>query len=103
MELIDKKQLIRHLVDWKMEQFAEVGHEREFNLLDLIIKGIENEPTVEAKEVVHGYVKTVDGKMGVMHQECSVCGNALEWKAYPNYCDECGAKLDGADMRTSAE
>ena len=52
MELIDKKPLIRHLVDWQMEQFAEVGHEREFNLLDLIIKGIENEPTVEAKEVV---------------------------------------------------
>ena len=62
-----------------------------------------DEPTVEAKEVVHGYVKTVVGKMGVMHQECSACGNVLEWKAYPNYCDECGAKLDGADMQTSAE
>ena len=64
---------------------------------------VAQQPTVEAKEVMHGYVKTVVGKMGVMLQECSACGNVLEWKAYPNYCDECGAKLDGADMRTSAE
>ena len=68
-----------------------------------IEKKVRSIPTVEAKEVVHGYVKTVVGEMGVMHQECSACGNVLEWKAYPNYCDECGAKLDGADMRTSAE
>ena len=68
-----------------------------------VLNIVNKQPTVEAKEVVHGCVKTVVGKMGVMHQECSACGNVLEWKAYPNYCDECGAKLDGADMRTSAE
>ena len=67
------------------------------------IKRVVEQPTVEAVPVVHGCVKTVVGKMGVMHQECSACGNVLEWKAYPNYCDECGAKLDGADMRTSAD
>lgn len=64
---------------------------------------VDELPTVEAKEVVYSYIKTVVGKMGVMHQECSSCGNILEWKAYPNYCDECGAKLDGVYMRTSAE
>lgn len=64
---------------------------------------VDELPTVEEKEMLHGYVKTVVGKMGVMHQECSVCGNVLEWKAYPSYCDECGAKLDGVDMRNSAE
>ena len=29
---------------------------------------VAQQPTVEAKEVVHGYVKTVVGKMGVMLQ-----------------------------------
>lgn len=52
MRLIDKKPLIRQLVNWQMEQFSEVGHEREFNLLDMIIRGIENEPTIEAVPVV---------------------------------------------------
>ena len=33
MELIDKKSLIINLVDWQMGQFAEVGHEREYDLL----------------------------------------------------------------------
>lgn len=64
---------------------------------------VDELPTVEEKEVVYSYVKTVVGKMGVMYQECSACGNVLEWKAYPNYCDECGARLDGADMRSITE
>lgn len=101
MELIDKKPLIRHLVDWQMEQFAEVGHEREFNLLDLIIKGIENEPTVEAKEVVHGeWVRTKFASEYI----CSNC-QALTYAELTrtgyknfNFCPNCGC-----DMRTSAE
>lgn len=99
MELIDKKPLIRHLVDWQMEQFAEVGHEREFNLLDLIIKGIENEPTVEAKEVVHGEWRHIGGD----EWGCTSCGHVIStegsWeKPTAKFCEECGC-----DMRTSAE
>ena len=95
MELIDKKPLIRHLVDWQMEQFAEVGHEREFNLLDLIIKGIENEPTVEAKEVVHGkWIPYTISKL--FSHTCSICHCDVEEKT--PFCPNCGA-----DMRTSAE
>lgn len=99
MELIDKKPLIRHLVDWQMEQFAEVGHEREFNLLDLIIKGIENEPTVEAKEVVNAEWIHLGGDEWC----CTECGYVIStegsWeKPKAKFCEECGA-----DMRTSAE
>ena len=53
MRLIDEKQLLRSLVDWQMSNFVKVGHEREYNLLDSIIKGIENTHTVDAVEVVH--------------------------------------------------
>lgn len=111
MELIDKKPLIRHLVDWQMEQFAEVGHEREFNLLDLIIKGIENEPTVEAKEVVNAkweecaWVEFDGIHCGIYTYPngglaCSNCHHAFkkELLCPDNFCPNCGA-----DMRTSAE
>lgn len=98
MELIDKKPLIRHLVDWQMEQFAEVGHERELNLLDLIIKGIENEPTVEAQEVVRckdckyfcvGYPNALNAD--------GLCENTDVLMDSEDFCS-CGES-----MRTSAE
>ena len=44
-DLISRKDLVRHLVNWQMESFAEVGHEREYNLLDKIIRGVENQPS----------------------------------------------------------
>lgn len=55
---------------------------------------VDAQPTIEAVEVVHAEIITVFGK-AIGHQRCSVCGNELEWKAYPNYCDNCGAKLKG--------
>lgn len=54
---------------------------------------IEDAPTIEAVPVVHGEVVTKVGDWGVMHQECSVCGEGLEWKSYPNFCPNCGADL----------
>ena len=103
MELIDKKPLLRSLVDWQMSNFTKVGHEREYNLLDSIIKGIENAPTVEAKEVAHG--KWIYGKNHgeFVEAECSACNGLLLVKWYDklseyNYCPNCGC-----DMRTSAE
>ena len=95
-DLISRKALMKYMRDYKWEFALNSDFSKAIEMVDV-------QPTVEAKEMVHGYVKTVVGKMGVMLQECSACGNVLEWKAYPNYCDECGAKLDGADMRTSAE
>lgn len=55
---------------------------------------LKHAPKIEAAPVVHGEVVTVFEK-AIGHQRCSVCGNELEWKAYPNYCDNCGAKLKG--------
>lgn len=49
----------------------------------------------ELAPVVHGRVETTTDRYMVMHQNCSECGEELEWKAYPNYCHNCGAKLDG--------
>lgn len=101
MELIDKKPLIINLIDWQMEQFAEVGHEKEFNLLDMIIRGVENEPTIDAKKVVYGkwiklegnWKSSETGEPLVVHQ-CSECGNYFVHAPY-NFCPECGSDMRG--------
>lgn len=62
--------------------------------VDDLIDFIDRLPTIEAVGVVHGEIITVFEK-AIGHQRCSVCGNELEWKAYPNYCDNCGVKLKG--------
>ena len=95
IELIDKKSLIINLVDWQMEQFAEIGHEKEFNLLDKIIHGVENEPTVEAKEVIHG--EWVDTDFGTHCTACSRSYDPFEIKPREvkkfNFCPNCGANM----------
>ena len=58
-----------------------------------VLEMIDNAPTVKTRPLVYGYVKTIVGNMGVMHQECSVCGEVLEWKEYPNFCPNCGADI----------
>ena len=94
MELIDKKPLLRSLVNWQMSNFAEVGHEREYNLLDSIIKGIENEPTVEVKEVVHReWIEHGEDTKGNNPIECPM-SRYLYARLYPkNFCPNCGADM----------
>ena len=64
-------------------------------------KLMEDAPTVDAVEVVHGrWVETLvpDGyvqKASRMRKQCSVCGwtNACRYR----YCPNCGAKMDGGN------
>lgn len=51
MRLIDAEPLIRHLKNWQRE--LDENSNREYNLLELVIRGIENEPvTYDLDEVV---------------------------------------------------
>ena len=63
--------------------------------VDTCIDFVECAETIEAVEVVHGEVITTTDRFHVMHQKCSVCGEELEWKAYPNFCPNCGCRMDG--------
>ena len=69
-DLIDRGALVRHLVDWQMESFSEVGHEKEYNLLDMIIRGIENEPTAynvkQVLEEIEEYSRRVYGEISTV-------------------------------------
>ena len=60
---------------------------------------IETAPTVDAVEVVHGRWIFEYWKSGYIKRcNCSECGNNPK-DAYspPNYCDNCGAKMDRKD------
>lgn len=63
--------------------------------LDAVLLEIRRAPTIEAEPVRHGRVITVTDKWKMMYQKCSECGETLEWRAYPNYCPNCGARMDG--------
>ena len=59
-----------------------------------IISSIENAPTVDAVEVVHGWWK----EPYRLFVECSECGTGYvkyDFIERANYCPNCGAKMDG--------
>lgn len=66
-------------------------------------------PTVDATPVVHGEWINRRSHMLQEYKECSVCGNITDdyimsyigdgrfGKTDPNYCHNCGAKMDGGN------
>ncbi len=59
-------------------------------------ENIDNAPTVDAVEVVHGeWVVCGDGEY--VPFLCSACGKTTSWyhAQTANYCPNCGAKMDG--------
>lgn len=58
---------------------------------------LEDAPTIEAAPVVHGkWISDLDanGKLKSVWRGCSVCG-CLNHSTKPNFCPNCGAKMDG--------
>ena len=86
-DLVSRKAL---LAEYDRVHIGEPGKAR---------KLIEDAPTVDAVEVVHGnwiLERTPDGKPYCFH--CSVCDDDFHYigvsTAY-RYCPNCGAKMDG--------
>ena len=44
--MIDERSLLNWLRNYQFENYAEVGHEKEYNFIESLIKGIENKPKV---------------------------------------------------------
>lgn len=64
-----------------------------------ILDSIDEQPTIEAEPVRHGYWIERDGifKDGVIkvdHLECSECGKTQRRYRDTPYCPNCGAKMD---------
>ena len=65
--------------------------------IDAIIDAIDNAPEVDAVEVVHGRwipVPSSDMMTGKAYK-CSECGKMRYGSYFPNFCQNCGAKMDG--------
>ena len=64
-------------------------------------KDIDNAPTVDAVEVVHGEWSIIeDDYTGMVALQCSVCNQEYWFEDEPpikiyNYCPNCGAKMGG--------
>ena len=97
-------------VDAALKRFEEI-HGNESDLLncynaDWIVSFIETQPTADVQEVRHGRW-IFPRKKGcvtydeVAYKECSECGEvtflAKTKNSQMNYCQNCGAKMDGGE------
>lgn len=97
MRLIDADALAIYLAD----RFSPNG---EHPIIDALYAGlmraIAKAPTIEAEPVRHGRWEEVS-----MDTVCTVCGTKFNDEMYwiqgdgmnPNYCPECGAKMDAKE------
>lgn len=74
---------------------------------DMIVNFLDSAPTVDAAPVVHGRWDgegdgLADGEIVLDVWYCSECGHCIDDGTddpcvLPNYCPNCGAKMDGGD------
>ena len=96
-DFISRKELLRHIADLQYALFAEVGFEKEYEIMNDIFECVENMPTAyDVDKVVHGFNTYNHDDMF----ECSICGFSdydtltADCEKY-NFCPNCGAKMDG--------
>ena len=88
--LIDANAFLKALNERPLD-FLDVGGD--FGYFDETIDSVVNEqPTVDAVEVVHG--RWLTDRFGLERSICSVCNACYEGDG-GNYCPKCGAKMDG--------
>ena len=92
----EKRGMTMRLIDADAKELRQRININFGSVTRFIVKSIlKDAPTIEAEPVKHGRVVTSTDRWHTMHQNCSECGEELEWNAYPNYCPNCGAKMDG--------
>ena len=76
----------------------------ELCVMDFIYDKLNELPTVDAVEVVHGewIRKEYNSDCPYYRMECSNCGgrmprDQMTKEYYSDYCQNCGAKMDGGD------
>lgn len=90
--LIDANELLNTL-----RKRTLLAYPNEFYGLMLAHNLIDDAPTVDAVEVVHGEWIAVPSSdmMTVKVYKCSECGKMRYGSYMPNFCQCCGAKMDG--------
>lgn len=104
--LIDDEELKKYIEDVRIRL---LGHLVGKNLvadamneaLSLIPKAIDEQPTVDAVEVVHGEWEELPNSFKNGYK-CSCCGQTIKVKFW-SYCPNCGAKMDGVRRNEQSE
>lgn len=62
---------------------------------DAVLHRVQSIPAADVAPVRHGHIVTTTDRWATYHQNCSECSEELPWKEHPNFCHNCGAKMDG--------
>ena len=81
------------LKEWK-RKLDDFGESDQAYAVGEVISDLEEMPTVDAVEVVHGRWIDVALRFTQVKEKCSVCGGVVYAHGF-NYCPNCGAKMDG--------
>lgn len=102
--MANEKRLIdaNELTD-RLNHITMVAYPHLFPGLLAAIEVVDDSPTVDAVEVVHGeWEITEDDYFDLVEMKCSVCGESYGFEDYEDdtpqnyhYCPNCGAKMDG--------
>lgn len=95
MDLIDRAKVERIT-------FQEPSYNDPINVLTEVRDKVRALPTIEAEPVRHGEWLTIieANEYGEPYQSgvyCSECGETSIYE--PNYCPNCGARMDGAERK----
>ena len=81
------------------EDWLENGENEYVYDTNAVLASIDEQPTVDAVEVVHSRweITDIEHAYGTRCYHCPECGED-EWRHdEPNYCPNCGAKMDGGN------
>lgn len=81
--------------DAMRQDWLENGENEYVYDTNAVLESIDEQPTVDAVEVVHGEWKLIGadkrGRGGIW--KCTACGGSHPHQS--KYCSDCGAKMDG--------
>lgn len=90
---------VRRLIDANEAYEIARLHHKDFaqSMADLtsLREVLEDAPTVDAVEVVHGRWISIGGNRYTRISQCSNC--CAKYDFMSNYCPNCGAKMDGGN------
>lgn len=95
-DLIGRKDLINKMNDFARKNFSlDDRFEYQLQGMEIALGFIEEAPTVDAVEVVHGeWIDLREAYNDVPAVKCSACGK-VRYGLETNYCPDCGADMRG--------
>ena len=81
-----------------LKEYLGCDNDRKYSsmIMHEIADRIDEQPTIDAVPVVHGYWLYGDEYAGHHDVDCSVCGESA--RTYYDYCPNCGAKMDAKEL-----